>query len=152
MDYRTVVVGSDGSDSSLAAVDRAASIATAAGALLVVVCAHSPVPARAQAAVSRQTGDTRFGQVLGSEAARDALARATRRAEESGASGVSGVLVEGDPGEALLSVARQRSADLVVVGNRGINSLAGRLLGSVPAAVSREAPCDVLVVRTTSGR
>jgi len=42
-----------------------------------------------------------------------------------------------------------RRADLVVVGNRGLNSLAGRLLGSVPQGVSRRALTDVLIVHTT---
>ena len=37
---------------------------------------------------------------------------------------------------------------LLVVGNCGLNTLAGRLLGSVPADVSRRAPCDVLIVHT----
>ncbi|PWD40958.1 universal stress protein, partial [Gordonia paraffinivorans] len=40
-------------------------------------------------------------------------------------------------------------ADLLVVGNRGLNSIAGRLLGSVPADVARKSSCDVLIVHTT---
>jgi len=40
-------------------------------------------------------------------------------------------------------------ANLIVVGNRGLNSLAGRLLGSVPANISHRAACDVLIVSTT---
>jgi nucleotide-binding universal stress UspA family protein len=39
-------------------------------------------------------------------------------------------------------------ADLLVVGNRGINSLTGRLLGSVPADVARQSDCDVMIVHT----
>jgi len=45
----------------------------------------------------------------------------------------------------------RRSADLIVVGTRGINTLAGRWLGSVASLVTQRAPCDVLVVHTTSG-
>jgi nucleotide-binding universal stress UspA family protein len=51
----------------------------------------------------------------------------------------------------LLSVAEEASGDLIVVGNRGINSLSGRLLGSVPADVSQRSSCDVLIVHTTEG-
>jgi nucleotide-binding universal stress UspA family protein len=149
--YATVVVGTDGSESSLQAVTRAADVASEAGALLLVVCAYSPMPARPQATVSRQLGDTRFSQVLGTEAAQQALTEATKHAEAAGASGVTGLLVEGDPGKALLTVAEERQADLVVVGNRGINTLSGRLLGSVPADVSQRAPCDVLIVHSTPG-
>jgi len=52
-------------------------------------------------------------------------------------------------GAAVAALAARLGADLVVVGNRGLNSLAGRLLGSVPASISHRARCDVLVVHTT---
>ena len=51
----------------------------------------------------------------------------------------------------LLQVAEERAADLVVVGNRGINTRLGRLLGSVPSVVSQRAPRDVLIVHTAEG-
>jgi nucleotide-binding universal stress UspA family protein len=56
--------------------------------------------------------------------------------------------VEGEPVKSLLDMLDKYQADLLVVGNRGLNTLAGRLLGSVPADVSRRAPCDVLIVHT----
>ena len=56
--------------------------------------------------------------------------------------------VEGDPVRALIGALETYEADLLVVGNRGLNTLAGRLLGSVPADVSRRSPCDVLIVHT----
>jgi len=60
-------------------------------------------------------------------------------------------LVKGDPGQALLTTAREQNANLIVVGNRGINTLSGRLLGSVPSDVSQRASCDVLIVHTMKG-
>jgi nucleotide-binding universal stress UspA family protein len=57
--------------------------------------------------------------------------------------------VEGDPVDALVDLVQKRKVDLLVVGNRGLNSLAGRLLGSVPANISHRASCDVLIVHTT---
>ena len=57
--------------------------------------------------------------------------------------------VQGDPVDELARIAADREVDLVVVGNRGLNSLAGRLLGSVPANISHRATCDVLIVHTT---
>ena len=151
MSYSTVIVGTDGSESALKAVDRAAELATASRALLVVVCAYSPVPARAVAAISVQQGDPRVGQVLGTDLAEDALQAATQRAEAAGAGGVTVVLSEDDPAQALLAQASERDADLIVVGNRGINTLSGRLLGSVPVDMAHRAPCDVLIVHTTAG-
>lgn len=106
---------------------------------------------REQAIVSSAIGDTRFYEVRGTDAAGSALAAATQRAHDVGASGVTGELAEGDAAEALLSTANKRSADLIVVGNRGINTLSGRLLGSVPSDVSQRANCDVLVVRNREG-
>jgi nucleotide-binding universal stress UspA family protein len=40
-------------------------------------------------------------------------------------------------------------ADLLVVGNVGLSTIAGRLLGSVPANVARRSKTDVLIVHTT---
>ena len=56
---------------------------------------------------------------------------------------------EGDPADAILDVAEERSADLIVVGNKGMTGAKRFLLGSVPNKVSHHAPCSVLIVRTT---
>jgi nucleotide-binding universal stress UspA family protein len=57
--------------------------------------------------------------------------------------------VEGDPAEAVLSVAEETKADLIVVGNKGMTGARRFVLGSVPNNVSHHAPCSVLIVRTT---
>jgi nucleotide-binding universal stress UspA family protein len=54
---------------------------------------------------------------------------------------------EGDPGDALLAVAKQVDADMIVVGNKGMQG-ARRVLGSVPNKVAHHAPCSVLIVST----
>ena len=151
--YATMVVGTDGSPSALAAVDRAAALAASDQARLIVVCVASPVPTHAAAAVaSGEFGEPRLDQELpGAEAAIEALGTAAERAERAGAGGVTAVLVEGDPAQGLLGVARERGADCIVVGSRGINSLSGRLLGSVPADVAYRSPCDVLIVHANEG-
>jgi nucleotide-binding universal stress UspA family protein len=56
---------------------------------------------------------------------------------------------EGDPADAILDVAEERSADLVVVGNTGMTGAKRFLLGSVPNKVSHHAPCSVLIIRTS---
>ena len=48
-----------------------------------------------------------------------------------------------------MQLAEDEQADLLVVGNVGLSTIAGRLLGSVPANVSRRAKVDVLIVHTT---
>ena len=56
---------------------------------------------------------------------------------------------EGDPADAILDVAEERDADLIVVGNKGMTGAKRFLLGSVPNKVSHHAPCSVLIIRTT---
>jgi nucleotide-binding universal stress UspA family protein len=150
MSYATIAVGTDGSESSLRAVERAVEVAVGTDASLLVVCAYHPMTAREQATVTPAGGDARF-RVTGEDAARQALDAAVAHAREGGAARVEPRLVEGDAVEALLSLSREVPVDLIVVGNRGINTLSGRLLGSVPSDISQRAPCDVLIVHTTTG-
>jgi nucleotide-binding universal stress UspA family protein len=56
---------------------------------------------------------------------------------------------QGDPADAILDVAEERGADLIVVGNKGMTGAKRFLLGSVPNKVSHHAPCSVLIVRTS---
>lgn len=149
--YRTILVGTDGSGTSLRAVDKAAQVAADAGAKLVLACAYHPMPDRERAQAADRLGDLAY-KVEGSTPADDALRAARDRAVQAGATDIDAVAVEGDAVDALLKLAADRSADLLVVGNRGLNSLAGRLLGSVPANLSHRAQCDVLIARTTNGR
>jgi nucleotide-binding universal stress UspA family protein len=145
--YQTVVVGTDGSDSSYRAVERAAEVAHESDAKLVIVCAYEPATRREVASVTDELGEDAY-QVVGSAPAEETLRGAAERAAAHGARAVERVAVEGEPVRSLLGTLGEYRADLLVVGNRGLNTLAGRLLGSVPADVSRRAPCDVLIVHT----
>ncbi|WP_431922959.1 universal stress protein [Nonomuraea jabiensis] len=151
MTYRTVLVGTDGSASSFRAVSAAASLASATGATLVLACAYLPMRESERAAAAERLGDLAY-KVSGSTPADDALRAARGHAVAAGASDVVLAADQGDAVDVLVSLAARHRADLLVVGNRGLNSLAGRLLGSVPSAVSHRAACDVLIVHTTDGR
>ncbi|PWS42356.1 universal stress protein [Streptomyces sp. ZEA17I] len=145
---RTVLVGTDGSASSFTAVERAARLAADTRADLVIVCAYQPLSGPELVRAQEELGEEAY-QVVGSAPAEESLRAARARAEAQGAAHVQLRAVEGDPVTVLVRVARECSADLLVVGNRGLRSLAGRLLGSVPADVARKAGVDVLIVHTT---
>jgi len=145
--YRTVVVGTDGSDSSLRAVDRAGAIAAQSGAKVYVASAYFP-----------QQEDARAADVLKDESYKTTgaapiyaiLKEAHERANAAGAKDVEERPIVGAPVDALVELAEEVGADLLVVGNVGLSTITGRLLGSVPANVSRKSKTDVLIVHTTS--
>jgi maltose/moltooligosaccharide transporter len=144
--YDRVVVGSDGTPTSLYAVDRAAEVAQAAQARLVVVTAYTdgdPSTAPAPAAGQHRN-------IYGIEAARAAMGKSVTELTRERARYIDQQLVPGDPAQALLDTIGKNPANLIVVGNRGLGANEGQLLGSVPAAVVRNAVCDVLVVQTSA--
>jgi nucleotide-binding universal stress UspA family protein len=145
--YQTVVVGTDGSDSSLRAVDRAASIAAGSDAKLIIATAYFP-----------QHDDPRAADLLRDEGYKTTgaapiyaiLKEAHERATAAGAKNVEEKPIVGAPVDALVELAEEVGSDLLVVGNVGLSTITGRILGSVPANVSRRAKTDVLIVHTTS--
>ena len=146
--YNTVVVGTDGSETSFRAVDRAAALAHDSGAPLVIACAYEPADERNLAHEQDVLGPEAY-QVVGSAPAEDTVSRARDRAAAQGAGPIATVVVQGKPADSLQQVAKEQGADLLVVGNRGLNTLAGRIIGSVPLDVARHASVDVLIVHTT---
>lgn len=144
--YKTVVVGTDGSDSSLRAVDRAGQLASGPDAKVIVATAYLPVSEDTRAAdVLKNEGY----KVVGNAPIYDILRGARDRATAAGATSVEERALEGSPVEALIDLANEVGADLLVVGNVGLSTIAGRLLGSVPANVARKSKTDVLIVHTT---
>ncbi|BAU95724.1 universal stress protein UspA [Corynebacterium suranareeae] len=143
--YSKIVVGTDGSKSSLLAVERAARIAAAFDATLIIGCAYYESKEEASKTL-RQDSVT----ILGDDPARENLDKASEKARAVGAKNIETEVRPGTPVEALMAIVNDNQADLLVVGNRGINSLTGRLLGSVPADVARQSDCDVMIVHTVS--
>lgn len=147
-DYRTIVVGTDGSALAGPTVARAAWLAANSEAALVVVCAYSELSRRQEARnVATLGGDTRIGQVLGHLDATGVLADAVTVAQQQKATITAALLVDAEPAQGLLAIAREHSADIIVVGALRDRSVADRLLGSVASEVVRQAECEVLIVR-----
>ena len=121
-DYKKIVVGTDGSKSSMLAVERAAGIAAAFNATLIIGCAYYETSEDASKTL-RQDSVT----VLGDDPAYKNLESASAAAREKGATNIETVVKPGTPVEALMSIVNEAQADLLVVGNRGINTLTGVL-------------------------
>lgn len=147
-DYRVVIVGTDGSALADPTIARAAWLARNDDADLVIVCAYSSLSRRAEAQnVATLGGDSRGGEVLGRAAAGVAITRAVAVAAEQGATVAAALLMEGDAAAALIETARNRGAEVIVLGAHYDRSLAERLLGTVATEVVKRATCDVLIVR-----
>lgn len=150
--YRKILVGTDGSSLAGPTVTRAARLAVADDADLIVVCAYTKMPAREAAREPNLEGlVATLGQVPGSEAATQAIRDAMKVAHEAGARVTAALLVDADPVAAILETARDHRVDAIVLGAIRDTSVVGRLLGNVSSAVVRRAHRDVLVVRPVEG-
>ena len=138
--FQRILVGTDGSGTAGAAVAHAVELAKIGGSELIVVSAY------------RQPDDVPppFGMPEGHHTAE--IGKAILQDAEKRYGGdvkLRTVLREGSPVDAILDVADDENADVIIVGNRGMGGAKRFVLGSVPNAVSHHAPCHVLIVHTT---
>jgi nucleotide-binding universal stress UspA family protein len=138
----TVAVGTDGTSTASEAVKAATEIARRFDAKLVLLSAFQDAGGR-----PRDTGSSAEVQWASSPAAQvqEILARASDEIARGGVE-CSTLVDEGDPAEVLVRLAGESGADLLVIGNKGMER---RVLGSVPNTVTHRAPCSVMVVKTT---
>lgn len=142
--YSTIVTGSDGSESSLHAVRSAASVAHAYGARLIIVSAYY----QKNGLIIDAKADANALPVINREAADEILRDAEKVASDEGANDVELRALNGAPVAVLRRVVEEAAADLVVIGNRGLRTLSGRVFGSIPSEVTRRFDVDVLVVNS----
>jgi nucleotide-binding universal stress UspA family protein len=145
---KRIVVGTDGSETADLAVDEAIELARMSGATLEIVSAYDPVPASRLREEAQAVPEDVAHAVGPREDVNLRLEAAKGRANAAGVEAVTHPR-EGDPADAILDVAEETGADLIVVGNKGMTGARRFLLGSVPNKVSHHAPCSVLIVRTT---
>jgi nucleotide-binding universal stress UspA family protein len=146
--YETILVGTDGSETALMAVDRAADLAARFQARLVMVSAFHPVPESRVEAERRGAPADIVWAINGKEEVDKVLADAKHRAEARGADEVVTMAVEGSASDVLLDMAEKVEASVIVVGSVGLTGAKRFLMGSVPSRVTHYADVDVLVVRT----
>jgi len=146
---RSILVGTDGSDTAGVAVAHAIELARALGARLQVVSAYEPIAAHhLQAARVAAPADVEWA-VNPRDEVLSLLASAEQDARAAGVAQVETFARVGDAADAILDVAEEQRCDLIVVGNKGMTGATRFLLGSVPNKVSHHAPCSVLIVRTS---
>jgi nucleotide-binding universal stress UspA family protein len=143
-----IVVGTDGSETASSAVRQAIELAKMDGAKLDIVSAYEPISQeRLRGESAELPGDVRHA-VNPREDVNLTLDAAAGEAKQAGVE-VQTYPREGDPADAILDVAEEIKADLIVVGNKGMTGAKRFLLGSVPNKISHHAPCGVWIVRTT---
>jgi nucleotide-binding universal stress UspA family protein len=146
--FSRIVVGTDGSETAKQAVREATQLAKQTGASLDIVSAYDPVPP-SRLREERLEAPTDIEHAVNPQ--EDVNAILAEAQSEVGGSGVEVRIFprQGEPADAILDVAEEQDADLIVVGNKGMTGAKRFLLGSVPNKVSHHAPCSVLIVRTT---
>lgn len=146
--FERIVVGTDGSETAAEAVRQAVELARLAGGRLEIVSAYEPVPDARLRSESQQAPPDVQWTINPREDVDATLSAASRVAEDAGVQAAVHAR-QGDPADAILDVAEETRADLIVVGNKGMTGAKRFLLGSVPNKVSHHAPCGVLIIRTT---
>jgi nucleotide-binding universal stress UspA family protein len=146
--FGSIVVGTDGSETATEAVRSAVDLAKSIGAKVQLVSAYEPVSNQRLREESTQVPEDMQWMVNPREDVDATLAAASEIAQEAGVE-AERFARQGDPADAILDVAEETKADLIVVGNKGMTGARRFLLGSVPNKVSHHAPCSVLIIRTT---
>ena len=137
--FTTVAVGTDGSATAAEAVRVGAEMARRFEAGLVLVSAFQD-----SAGAAGDSGETAWAFST-SARVREMLARTEEELQRDGID-CRTLVDEGDPAEVIVRLAEECGADLLVIGNRGMQR---RVLGSVPNTITHRAPCSVLVAKTT---
>jgi nucleotide-binding universal stress UspA family protein len=141
----SVAVGTDGSDTATKAVEFAIDMAQKYDAKLVVISSYKPVSETRLKSEQKDAPEDIQWSINPTEDVDSILSDVEEKAQEAGLS-VTTVAGDGEPADVLVDHAEEQGADVLVVGNKGMQR---RILGSVPNSVAHKATCTVIVVKTT---
>jgi nucleotide-binding universal stress UspA family protein len=147
--FDLILVGTDGSETATSALRHAIDLSRKLGARLQIVSAYEPVSNQRLRDERVEVPKDLEWMINPREDVLAMLGAAEEEGREAGLTQVETFARQGDAADAILDVAEEQRADLIVVGNRGMTGAKRFLLGSVPNKVSHHAPCSVLIVRTT---
>jgi nucleotide-binding universal stress UspA family protein len=140
----SIVVGTDGSETAKQAVSEAVRLAKALSAPVHVVSAYQPMHARVSGAPE---GAAKVWQPLPDDEVERILTEAVAGVRLAGLE-VTSHAIRKDPADALLHVADEVGASMIIVGSKGMHGARRLALGNVPNKVSHHARCNVLIVAT----
>lgn len=143
--YNNIVVGTDGSTTAEKAVGHAAVLAALSGAQLHVAMVSPRIPV--VVAPDMMVASSEWSEA--SRRSTEAALEAARTIAAAAGAPTTTHALDGDPADALLSLCENVDADLLVVGNRGMQGARRFLLGSVSSRCAHHANCSVLIVQTS---
>jgi nucleotide-binding universal stress UspA family protein len=142
---KTIAVGTDGSETAQKAVDFAIEMTERYQAKIVFASAYVPVSESRLRKEQEEAPQEIQWSINPSEEVDDTLRKVEQQAKERGLDYASEAR-NGDPADVIVEIASDHGVDVIVIGNKGMQR---RILGSVPNSVSHNAPCSVLIVKTT---
>lgn len=144
--FTSIIVAIDGSDPSQKALETACGLAKAFDAELHLV--HSPQVETTAIAVGYSVVDLPVTPAQIADAGKEVLDAAVDHATRLIGKAPDATVGASDPAEDILQAIKLNDADLVVMGRRGLGSVASLFLGSVSQQVSKGATCSCLTVAT----
>lgn len=144
---RNIIIATDLSEASMQAVDTGAALVKALGSQVALVCAFDPMQSMPLVDGSMMAGDIWTEEL---DSIQDRIERAMEKLRDDKFPGTGCDIVvrrDGSPGRAIAEVAKERNADLVVVGSHGRTGMKRLLLGSVAEKVVRLCECSVFIAR-----
>jgi len=143
--FKTIAVGTDGTETADKAMGIALDIAERYEARLVILSVYTPVSVKQLEHDRAQVPEEMQWSIHAAQHVDAVLKQALERARGRGLE-CEAVARQGEPAEVICALAAEHDVDLLVIGNKGMNR---RVFGSVPRSVCQRAPCSVVVAKTT---
>jgi nucleotide-binding universal stress UspA family protein len=145
VEFKSLVVATDGSKYSAAAASEAIGIAKRNNSKLTVI---SVVPAELATPTDIEIAMSQLEMIAEKEMhVAEANAKAVKEAAQKEGVNVQAFIMSGKPADAIIETAKDKHADLIVLGSHGRTGLEKLLMGSVAERVIVLSPCAVLIVK-----
>jgi nucleotide-binding universal stress UspA family protein len=147
--FKSIVIGTDGSETARQAVKDAIDLSKNVGAKLLVVSVYEAVSDVRLREERKDVTEDPDWMLNRRDDVMALLDEVSEQARSAGVAEIDTFARQGDPADAIIDVAEEQQADVIMVGHRGMTGSRRFLLGSVPNKISHHAPCSVLIVKTT---